>query len=115
MTIHRPDFASVTLANDLRKLEEDWVRLEHVAMRKAAVDYPTDLNRSHIFASHRIACTVARTHLIEGVITWHVARLKRDMLEAAFHVARRDIDGLDPIPYSPCPDESPAQPIEVPC
>ena len=33
------------------------------------------------------------------------------MIEAAFHVARRDVAGLDPIPYSPCPDESPAQPI----
>jgi len=96
MTIHRPDFASVTLANDLRKLEEDWLALEATAMRKAAIDYPSDLNRAHVFAYGRVECTLARTHLIEGVITWHVARLKRDMLEAAFHVARRDINGDEP-------------------
>lgn len=115
MTIHRPDFASVTLANDLRKLEEDWLKLEQVALRNGTMDYPSDLNRAHVFAYGRVECTLARTHLIEGKITWHVARLKRDMIEAAFHVARRDVAGLDPIPYSPCPDESPAQPIQVPC
>lgn len=115
MTIHRPDFADVMLANDLRKLEEDWLALEKRAQANASMDFPSDLNRAHVFAYGRVECTLARTHLIEGKITWHVARLKRDMIEAAFHVARRSINGLDPIPYSPSPDESPAQPIEVPC
>ncbi len=115
MTTHRPDFAEVMLANDLRKLEEDWLALENVAMRKCAVDFPSDLNRAHVFAYGRVECTLARTHLIEGKITWHVAKLKRDMIEAAFHVARRSINGLEPIAFSPCPDESPAQPTEVTC
>jgi hypothetical protein len=100
MTIHRPDFASVTLANDLRKLEEDWLRLESTALSKSAAEFGTHLHRSHIFAYARVECTLARTHLIEGVITWDIARLKRDMLEASFDVARRDINGLAPIPYT---------------
>lgn len=97
MTIHRPDFASVTLANDLRKLEEDWLGLEARLQRPHHINIDGDLDRVHLIQLWRIQSGVVSRHLVEGSVTFDVAKTVAAMLEAAFDVARRAINGIDHI------------------
>lgn len=112
--VHRPDFASVQLAADLQKLEEDWLALEHrMVSRPHAVQGMSDLARTHITVVYRFECAAIRRHLIDGQVSFDTAKVVRDILEAAFHVVRRALNGLPPddgfIPVLQFPE----QPVKI--
>lgn len=92
----RPEFASVQLAADLLKLEEDWLALEHRAQRPNALGTLSDLNRTHLLVVYRFECAAIRKHLIDGEVTFDTALVVHRILEAAFHVVRRALNGLPP-------------------
>lgn len=96
---HRPDFASVQLAADLQKLEEDWLRLEHRMQRPHALTGMNDLARTHMTVVYRFECAAVRRHLIDGQVSFDAAKTVRDVLEAAFHVVRRAVNGLPPLDH----------------
>ena len=99
-TAPRPTFAEVSLANDLRKLEEDYLLLEHRSRRPSALAITSDLERTALLAQFRIQCATARAQLLDGALSFDIVLVITRMLEACFHVARRAINGLDePIPY----------------
>lgn len=97
---HRPEFATVQLAADLLKLEEDWLALEHRANRPNALGTLSDLNRTHLLVVYRFECAAIRKHLIDGEVTFDTALTVHRILDAAFHVARRALNGLPPA--EPC-------------
>lgn len=94
-TAPRLTFAEVSLANDLRKLEEDYLLLEYRSRRPSALDIRGDLDRVALLAQFRMQCATARHQLVEGSLSFEIVLVISRMLEAAFHVARRAINGLD--------------------
>lgn len=94
-TAPRPTFAEVSLANDLRKLEEDYLLLEHRSRRPSALDIRGDIDRVALLAQFRMQCATARAQLVDGALSFEIVLVITRMLEACFHVARRAINGLD--------------------
>lgn len=104
----RPTFAEVSLANDLRKLEEDYLLLEHRARRPSAIHIRSDLERVALITQFRFQCATARAKLLDESLSFEIVLVIARMLEAAFHVARRALNGLDePIPYTLAPEHQP--------
>lgn len=111
---HRPDFASVQLAADLQKLEEDWLALEHrMTSRPTALDGMSDLARVSMASVFRLQCASTRRNLIDGKISFDIAKVVRDVLEAAFNVVRRAINGLPPHDGFVPVLQFPTEPIEI--
>lgn len=98
----RPDFATVALCSDLMKLEEDWLRLEHRAQRPNALGELGDLGRTHLLAVYRLQCASLRANLHDNAISFGTAVVVHRQLEAAFHVARRALNGIpEPDSFAP--------------
>ncbi len=104
----RPEFAHVSLATDLLKLEEDYMRLQHRAQARSHSVVPIglkNLNRdelARLIGGWANQCHLTRTWLMDGRVSFDCAKVIKDMAEAAFHVARRALSGLDPdepVPY----------------
>lgn len=105
----RPEFATVALATDLMRLEEDYRRLEHRAATRPQTVIPIGLKDpspdelARMFVGFANQCRLTRLWLMDGRVSFDCAKVVKDMAEAAFHVARRALSGFDPdqpVPYS---------------
>lgn len=96
--VHRSEFATVQLAADLLKLEEDWLRLSHRASRPGPMHPLDTIEHENLIGEFKFVTHMTREELMGGLIRFDVAIVSMRMLEAAFHVARRALNGLDPDP-----------------
>lgn len=94
----RPEFASIQLAADLMKLEEDWLRLGHRALRPNALDTRRNHELSEtefvaMFTDFTVQTRLTRQRVIDGTISFAVAVALSRAIEAAFHAVRRSLNG----------------------